>query len=276
MKKVVISIFLIVSLYFTAIFSLYGERYEPIVGRSGSIINEGTARFSFNYGYSENRSDVAFTTFSIFNFGIDYGINNKMEIQNNIGYGAYNNKEGFKWSNWKELLKIKLSEKIDGPATSLGVGILIPVRKEESLGLVGGFYYSGGIKEITFDFNLGIVPYLTYGTFGDMEVRPSPYINGDIVLGYKLMPFLKLTGGIDMKQYLRGGTTKIKINDTEIKRDIEPTSGWILFVGSRVKPKGYPLLADASISIGLNNDAEFDWRFQIGVQVLPSNMNAEW
>ncbi len=272
MKK---SIFFSITVLFFIFTSIsFAERYEPIFGKSGSTLSQGTARFNFSFGYNENNS----STHSLFNFSIDYGITEKVEIQNNIGYGSYNSGD-FEWSNWIELLKFKLSETFNGPATSLGAGLYIPVSGSESLGLILGFFYSGGIKDITFDFNLGITPFLTYGDINDRyQVRPSPYINGDLVLGYKLLPILKLTGGIDMKQYLNGGATKTKnpITGEWTKTDIPASSGWVLFLGSRVKPQGYPVVLDTSLSFGLNRDAEYDWQFKIGVQILPSGENAEW
>ncbi len=251
---------------------LYSERYEPAIGKSGSVIDAGNIRFLLGWGYNELKSDDN----SKFNFGLDFGAGQTIELQNRIDYNSANSSD-YEWTGWTELLKFKLSESEDGPAYSLGLGVRIPVRKAESLGLVAGLYVSSAIKDIDFDFNLGFNPFLTYADLGrnearqKLKIRPNHYVNINLLLGYKLLPFFKITGGFESRQLLKGSE---KIDDE--KNDIDGGSNWEFLIGARVKPIDYPVLFDGTISAGSGNRKEYAWQFRLGVQILPQSPDAEW
>lgn len=261
-----ITVFIITIFIFFSINIIQAERYEPAIGKSGSVIDKGNIRFLFGWAYNELRS----TENSKFDFGIDFGIGESVEWQNRIDYNSANQGD-YQWLGWTEILKFRLSEVDMGPAYSLGLGARIPVRKSESLGLLAGLYVSSAIKDIDFDFNLGFNPYITKRevTSDDGEttkIRPNHFVNIDLILGYKLLPFLKINGGFESRQYLK--------ND-----DNDGGSSWLFLIGARIKPIDYPVLFDGNISAGSGNMRSYfgyDWQFRLGVQILPSSPNAEW
>lgn len=246
---------------------LSAERYEPIIGKSGSVLDTGLIRFLFDWAYGENDS----YNNSELGFGIDLGIAPKTELQNRIDYSSFNSGD-YAWVNWTELVKIRLSEMAKGPAYSLGLGARIPVRRSESLGLIAGLFISSGIKDIDFDFNLGFNPYLTYADYGGgVKIRPNHFINVDLLLGYKILPFLKLSGGFEMKQLLTGSR-----KDNDVQSDVEGGSVWDFIIGGRVKPRDYPVVMDMSMAFGATSRSEYDWQFKLGLQILPQSPEAEW
>ncbi|MBU1077684.1 MAG: hypothetical protein KKH98_10350 [Spirochaetes bacterium] len=268
MRKLII---LIIILLFSANF-LFSERYEPAIGKSGSVIDSGNIRFLFGWAYNDLTVEN-----SKFNFGIDFGLGQTTELQNRIDYNSAN-WASYEWGEWTELLKFRLSEIDAGPAYSLGLGIRIPVRKAESLGLIAGLYISSAIKDIDFDFNIGFNPYITYGDQGKdpltdetIKIRPNHFVNIDLLLGYKLLPFLKVDGGFESRQLLKGS---MKVGD--VKTDIDGGSVWTFILGARLKPIDYPVLFDGTFSFGAGDQKEYDWQFKLGIQILPTSPDAEW
>ncbi len=261
---------LIILILLSSIGSIFAERYEPIIGHSGSVMEAGLIRFLLGWAYSENDSS-RFTSDSKFNFGIDFGAGARTELLNRIDYNSQNSSD-FQWSNWAEMLKIRISEEAKGPAYSLGLGVRIPVRHAESMGLITGLYISSGIKDIDFDFNLGFNPYLTYADIGNgVKERFRHFVNVDLLLGYKFLPFLKGVGGFEMKQFLAGSH-----KENNVKTEIPGGSDWTFVFGARIKPLDYPVLFDGNFAFGTSSNAEFDWQFKLGVQILPQSQEAEW
>lgn len=269
MKKLILIGFLI----FLISSNIVAERYEPVIGKSGSVLDAGFIRFLFGWLYNENDS----INNSCFNFGIDFGTGAKTELQNRIDYNS-SDSGNYEWIGWTELIKIRLSEIAKGPAYSLGLGVRIPVRKTESLGLIAGLFISSGIKDIDFDFNIGFNPYFIYKDMEGYKERPNHFVNVDLLLGYKLLPFLKIDGGFEMKQFLTGSRKDYNIATQEYdqKSEIPGGSSWAFIIGGRIKPLDYPVLFDTGISFGTGKNYEYDWQFKLGVQILPQSPEAEW
>ena len=250
---------------------LFSAKYEPAIGKSGANIDHGDIRFIFGTDYAEKENNIA-----DFKFGIDFGVGETTEWQNRIDYRSINSSD-YSWRGWTEILKFRLSERTDGPAYSLGLGTRIPLSSEECFGVLAGIYISSAIKDIDFDFNIGINPFITYrkktihGTDKTKKIRDNHYVNIDLLLGYKALYFLKLIGGFESKQFLKGSK---KIDD--VKTTTPSGESWIFVFGSRLKPKDYPVVFDGNISFGTGSNKEFDWRFRLGLQILPSSPNAEW
>jgi len=258
---------------------MFGLTYEPIEMKSGGMLGAGNLRFLFDWGYLENNSSDS----STFGFGIDFGLNEKIDLQNRIKYLNYNS-GSYDWHNWEEILKWKLGQVSAGPAYAIGTGLAIPLHKNESLGLIAGLYISSAIKDIDFDFNAELSPfYLTYADLGKNPVtgivrkeRPSSIFNINLRLGYKIMPILKLAGGFELNQFFSGKIKYEKDNEEIETKEIPGGSAWNLILGARLKPKGYPILFDASISLGLSEKSPYDWRIKFGTQLQPQSPNAEW
>ena len=258
---------------------VYSQRYEPIIGKSGSVVDFGMIRIVSDWAYTEKDSENS----SAFDFGLDIGVGLSTELQNRFDYRSVEGSD-YDWKGYTGLLKFRISEVASGPALGLGFGANIPFyHKRNSLGLIAGFYISSALKDIDFDLNIGINPFLTSihrgKIFGKtIEERPHSFVNLDILFGYKILPFMKLNAGVEMKHHF-GGEIKIPISEDET--DTEKLGGegsaWALILGSRIKPKGYPILLDGSIAFGLSGDKnEYDWQFKLGVQLLPQSPDAEW
>ncbi|MHA1344694.1 MAG: hypothetical protein ACTSQG_11950 [Promethearchaeota archaeon] len=273
--------FIGISLILLFISTVKAERYEPLIGKSGSVIDFGGIRFIAGWGYNELNDN----SISAFNFGLDFGIGLRTELQNRIDYNNSAANSEYQWTGWTEILKFRLSERENGPAFCLGTGLRIPLRKSESLGALAGLYISSALKDIDFDFNIGINPYITYADLGKLDgvntyySRPHHYINVVLLLGKKFLPFLKVNAGFEMRQLLKSTVSKIKYSngDTEKFTD-DGGASWTFLIGSRIKPIGYPILLDSSLAFGTGKDAykSFDWQFKLGVQLLPQSPNAEW
>jgi hypothetical protein len=277
MKKLII-----LSLLISAItVNIYAERYEPLMGKSGSVIDFGGVRFPMAWGYSEYTGNY---DASLFNFGLDFGIGLSTELQNRIDY----NSTGDQWENWTELLKIRLSDTHNGPAIGLGLGARIPLHHpKDNFGLIAGLYISSAIKDIDFDFNIGVNPSITYRQIASLKLgntettisEKNHYVNFNLLFGKKLLDFLKVGAGFEMKQYFSGQRkTEITVNDnsTETFASMGQGSSWTFLFGVRLKPQGYPVLLDNSLAFGTGNMNNLDFTYRIGVQILPQSPNAEW
>lgn len=256
-------IFLLIIIIFISSALLYSERYEPILGRSGSVIDFGGVRFPIGWTHRKKKN---FSEESFFNFGIDFGIGLKTELQNRIGY----NSDTDRWMQWTELLKFLISESQTGPAIGFGLGARVPLNSFENLGLMIGLYISSAIKDIDFDFNIGINPFITYKDIENIEEREHN-ANLDFLLGKKVLSFMKICAGFEMLQYFGG---KRKIGD--IEENLESHSDWTFILGLRLKPKGYPILLDNSLTFGINSDNALEWQYKVGLQILPQSPNADW
>ena len=67
---------------------------------------------------------------------------------------------------------------------------------------------------------------------------------------------------------------KEKIGDTT--SDYGNGSAWNLNFACRIKPRGYPVIWDNSIAIGLSSGSPYDWQFKTGVQFQPISESPEW
>ncbi len=258
--------FLLIIIIFISSTFLYSQRYEPILGKSGSIIDFGGVRFPIGWTHREKEN---YPEQSFFNFGIDFGIGLKTELQNRIGY----NSDADRWIQWTELLKFRISESQIGPAIGFGLGARIPLNSFENLGLMIGLYISSAIKDIDFDFNIGINPFITYKDIENIEEREHN-ANLDFLLGKKLLSFMKICAGFEMLQYF-GGKRKIIKTGEEIA-SMGSHSDWAVILGLRLKPEGYPILLDNSLTFGINRDNALEWQYKVGLQILPQSPNADW
>lgn len=281
---------LIINLLFICIFgiSAYAQSYEPLEMKSGGLLGQGNLRFILNWAHLEKEG----VDYSVFDFGLDFGIAPLTDLENRIKYISANDSE-YEWVGWTEMLKFKLGKTYKGPAYSLGTGIKIPLHKYESLGLIAGLYISGAIKDIDFDFNIGADPiYLIPGKMDDpnpniesIKIRPNSIIKINLRLGYKFLPFFKLAGGFELDQLLEGKKTTIYKNDTKIEETYPGGAVWFFIIGGRLKPVDYPIVFDGSICLGLSDTDKFyasedrpfyEWQIKFAVQLQPQSPNAEW
>lgn len=274
MKKIILLLFMVFSL----ITSLFANRYEPIIGTSGSVLDVGSIRFPIAYEYGQYNRNSTDYDYSQFDFGLDFGIGQSTELQNRIDYNKTDGSD-FRWINWTEMVKFALTQQAEGTAYSLGVGARIPVSDQESLGLIGGFFISSAIKDIDFDFNIGLNPYITSANTGSNETqRPNTYINIDLLLGYRLLPFLKIMGGFESEQLFNNGSITYNNHSTVVNGG----SIWDFVIGGRLKPQDYPFVVDLGIYFRSGNDDgvlvtnKYDWKFKLGIQLLPQGAQAGW
>jgi len=264
----------------------YSERYEPLIGKSGSVVDFGMIRIISDWSYSAKEvGDGTNSGLSSLHLGLDFGIGIRTELQNRFDYSSVSigDVEGdYEWTGYTGLMKLRLSEVVNGPALGLGLGARIPFYiKNHSLGVIGGFYLSSALKDIDLDLNIGINPNLTSietgeNQYGKIKYRPPHFANFNILLGYKVLPFFKISAGIEMR-HLFGGVEKVPIADDEVqKNELQDATIWNIAFGPRIKPKGYPLLIDCLLAFGLSEKSDYDWKFRTGIQLLPQSPDAEW
>ncbi len=262
-------IFIILLVLFICTGLLYSERYEPMLGKSGSVIDFGGVRFPLGWEFYDMDGPAAADK-SLFNFGIDFGIGLRTELQNRIDYNSNDDE----WQGWTELLKFRLAETHSGPAIGFGLGVRVPLSSRENLGLIVGLYISSAIKDIDFDFNIGINPYITWKDISKYRETREHNVNLDLLLGKKILPFMKVSAGFEMLQYFGGKSMDIIGSSNE--QTLGKGTGWIFLLGLRLKPKGYPILLDNSFKFGSGSRNTLTWQYQIGLQILPQSPNADW